>query len=155
MLTHVSPHPEPITLHAADQPVGPGYKPLGFWYEVDGDWRRWCRDDGMGKWVENGHLHELRLGDERILRISTVGALDRFTEEYGVPEVVAGLGRPLDRGIRWADIAESWDGIEIAPYHWTRRLEVSWYYGWDCASGCIWRPRGASLTPIGPVQVAP
>lgn len=28
-----------------------------------------------------------------------------------------------------------------APYQWRRRNErgFSWYYGWDCASGCIWR----------------
>jgi hypothetical protein len=42
--------------------------------------------------------------------------------------------------IEWRKVAERFDGIIIAPYIWQRRLDLesSWYYSWDCASGCIW-----------------
>jgi len=44
--------------------------------------------------------------------------------------------------INWPAVAEKYDGIIIAPYIWQRRLSDNpdhfWYYGWDCASGCIW-----------------
>lgn len=28
----------------------------------------------------------------------------------------------------------------ITPYCWPARMDpdLIWYYGWDCASGCIW-----------------
>ena len=42
--------------------------------------------------------------------------------------------------IDWAEVASKYDGIIISPYQWSLRLdmEMMWYYGWDCASGCIW-----------------
>ena len=44
--------------------------------------------------------------------------------------------------IDWPKVAERYDGIIIAPYQWSRRLDgPMWYYGWDCASGCVWRAR--------------
>ena len=42
--------------------------------------------------------------------------------------------------IRWQDVALDYQGILIAPYQWSLRLDKDfrWYYMWDCASGCIW-----------------
>lgn len=41
--------------------------------------------------------------------------------------------------INWPMVADRYQGIVIAPYLWSRRMDGGlWYYGWDCASGCIW-----------------
>lgn len=145
--THVSPDPGPIVIEPRVQPPGPGMKPKGFWYEVNADWRRWCRGE-MPHWIEGRYLHRLTLGEERMLNIRSVAELDAFADEYHVsewvPSHVDGRFFDLDLGVRWDLVAERYDGIEIAPYLWARRLDGGlWYYGWDCASGVIWNPRGA------------
>lgn len=40
----------------------------------------------------------------------------------------------------WLKVKQKYQGIIIAPYQWKCRMaqETKWYYGWDCASGCIW-----------------
>jgi len=49
--------------------------------------------------------------------------------------------------IDWEAVAKRYTGIEIEPYNWERRnsgpnnnysMSMLWYYGWDCASGCVW-----------------
>jgi len=41
--------------------------------------------------------------------------------------------------VDWEKISRQYSGIEINPYLWRRRLQGGmWYYGWDCASGCVW-----------------
>ena len=42
--------------------------------------------------------------------------------------------------IDWKKVKSKYQGIIIAPYQWSCRLNLdsNWYYGWDCASGCIW-----------------
>ena len=111
-------------------------KPIGLWYEVDRDWQRWCS-------IEHFRLgpfwgYELELDLDKILVLRTPQDLDRFTDEFG-SDGSLGVGVTY---IAWARVAERWGGIEIAPYQWERRLAFGmlWYYGWDCASGCIWEP---------------
>lgn len=76
-------------------------------------------------------------GGADVLHLSTCAQLDEFTAEFRVGGLFqadrGGLG-----GIAWTAVADRWDGIIIAPYQWTRRYDLAWYYGWDCASGCIW-----------------
>lgn len=124
-----------------------GFKPTGFWYEVDGDWRRWCRSESF---ETDGlfHLHRVELRSCHMRFIDTIEKLDQFHEEYKVPFYDSTRLSMID----WKRVGRNWDGIEIAPYQWERRLapEFLWYYGWDCASGCIWRPLDASVTYIGP-----
>ncbi len=145
--THVNGLPDQIILRERAQgPRGRGddMKPEGFWYEVDGDWRRWMVAEQWGLKTAN-HLHAVDLADCRMLTIATLDELDTFNEMYGVDN-----GHERFYGVRWADLAQEYDGIEIAPYQWKRRLAngMAWYYTWDVASGCIWRPRGATVTHI-------
>lgn len=151
--THVASTPDPIVLHDSDDSdsdsdsvAGDGLqKPAGFWYEVGGDWRRWAQSEGF---TIGGHLHSVKLNDCRVLRIKTLKELDAFHTEYGVQTSVFGITPD------WSRLREEWDGVEISPYQWERRLELDflWYYGWDCASGVIWRPKNALVTYLGPVQ---
>lgn len=122
------------------------YKPSGFWYEVDGGWRDWCASE-MPKWLTGKTVYRLDLDGERILTIRNVADFDVFDLRYSVGDDEKRYRRP-----DWGVVAKDFDGIEIAPYLWERRMNVMWYYGWDCASGVIWKPRGAHLELIGPVS---
>lgn len=148
--THLSMWAHDIVVEPREQDAQPQYKPEGIWYEVDGDWRRWNDAEGYFDSLTMT-LHRVELGDERMLYITTVDELDAFTAQYGVIEYVRHPfeAKPLrlERGIEWSRVADEYDGIEIAPYQWSRRLELSWYYGWDCASGVIWQPRGVKVAP--------
>lgn len=140
--------------HYTMKPVGPlrevkqpdvnseSFKPHGLWYGVNGEWEEWCRSE-MPEWITGGMLYAVRFGSEKVLRIESLDALDAFHAEYHRTHPQFSLLGYID----WPTVATRYDGIEIAPYQWQRRLEPGWlwYYGWDCASGCIWRPKGMTL----------
>src|SRR5690606_7527275 len=101
--THVSEKPGPILVEPRSQTIQPASKPNGFWYEVDADWRRWCRSE-MPHWIHGRHLHRVTLGEERLLTIASVAEMDDFNAEYLATEWAAGYSErygPLDKGIRW------------------------------------------------------
>lgn len=109
-------------------------KPDGFWVSVPGadDWPSWCRGEEFRAHTF-AHAAEVTLtADANVLLLGSPAALDDFTERFGGPSQLLG------RAIRWGVVARQYDGIVIAPYQWSRRHSLNWYYGWDCASGCIW-----------------
>ena len=81
-----------------------------------------------------------------VLIIDSLQKLDEFHVRF--PKA-----RPI-RSIDWVKVRKLYDGVEIAPYQYKRRLHpnFSWYYGWDCASGVIWRPKDAVVKYIGIVE---
>lgn len=38
----------------------------------------------------------------------------------------------------WPAVVSLYQGIVITPYQWSLRHKLTWYYGWDCASACVW-----------------
>ncbi len=106
-------------------------KPRGLWVSVDGpdDWPWWCREEQFCHIYAQNRFRVTLAESSGTLLLSSVADLLAFEESYGG-----------DHGlIRWPDVARKWRGIIIAPYQWTCRLSAGlWYYGWDCASGCIW-----------------
>lgn len=114
------------------------FKPKGLWVSVGPAWKEWCESEQFA-------LTDLTIETEivlrpraKVLRLRTVADLDRFTSEYRKPLTPE---RPdLGMAIDWPAMSLEYDGIVIAPYQWQRRLDdrTCWYYGWDCASGCIW-----------------
>jgi hypothetical protein len=123
------------------------YKPRGLWVsdaDAEDNWQDWCVGERfrLGA-LRNRHLVTLHEG-ANVLRIATTTELDWFTRGYSrAPEFAA--GDPFWEGhyIDWPEVTGQWDGIVITPYLWQRRLGEGcfWYYGWDCASGCIWNAR--------------
>lgn len=111
----------------------PMHKPVGFWYGFDDSWAEWCKG-------ENFNLDNLRVryhvqnDKARILVIDSIKKLDKMTRDFGVNGMA----------ITWNLIAMNYDGIEIPEYFWSRRF-VNWYYGWDCASGCIWNNENTKI----------
>lgn len=127
-----------------------GYaKPVGFWVSVGRDWERWCRDEEF-RLAHLEHVQQVTLVKKpNVLWIGSAPDLVSFTDRYAYdPEWVIEwrkkdrANRDMFKGhyIDWAAVGESYNGLIIAPYLWSMRLYdgVFWYYGWDCASGCIW-----------------
>lgn len=116
------------------------FKPHGLWVSVDGehDWLSWCQSEEFGI----GHLrYRIVLSEpERLLWLTTRDAVLDFTEQYDKPLEYPGYRFRKGYCIDWRRVAADWPGIIIAPYQWSLRLYelTHWYYGWDCASGCIW-----------------
>lgn len=133
-------------------------KPNGLWFSVEGkyDWKSWCL-------VENFevpslfHSYEIVLKPHsRILLIKTQEELFEFTKAYPLRTL-----RDADddtHQLNWMPVRIKYQGIIIAPYRWDCRLHMdsSWYYGWDCASGCIWDLDAIEkFTYLGYEKVAP
>lgn len=134
--THVSTR-QLTRIRSARQNAEPSHKPNGLWYEVGGDWRRWCRSE-MPDYVEGNLLYALRgISKLNMLYLTTPEEIRQFSNKYG--EKHWPFSREND-SINWKQVAAEYDGVEVAPYQWEIRHKVRWYYGWDVASGCIWRP---------------
>jgi len=148
----------PALFHHSDQPLTTvdsrdqenakrRWKPWGLWVSVDvkDNWVDWCKAEEFAlEKLEYQHLITLRDPTE-LLWITTALDLIAFTEEYGDPLEDRFLSIDI---IDWAKVAKEYPGIVIAPYQWSQRMELMWYYGWDCASGCIWD--AAVIAEVGP-----
>lgn len=120
------------------------YKPRGFWYEVNGEWREWCGAENFGT---GRYIHEVQLNDCNVLIIDTATKLDRFHNDFQIVQQLSPKFALIE--IDWKRVSDNYDGVEIAPYQYQRRYKFMWYYGWDCASGVIWRPKNATVTYVG------
>lgn len=161
-LEHYSGKPFTLEPRAYDQQPsqlrGVG-KPAGLWVSVKGedDWPSWCKAERFG---EDRLLFRQRvdIGSANVLLLDTVAKMHAFNQTYagGVasdtpPDIVGILGR-LNKD--WERVAAEYDGIIIAPYHWSLRManDFGWYYGWDCASGCLWNLSNVTLGPAEVVE---
>jgi hypothetical protein len=116
-------------------------KPAGLWYACGPEWIDWLESE-MPDWLENVRfVYEVVPNFKEILELNSVQDIRDFDAKYGVGSPYARRGSSYE--VRWQDVAEGVDGIEICPYQWSLRdSEVGWYATWDVASGCIWRPGG-------------
>jgi hypothetical protein len=112
-------------------------KPRGLWVSVDGDydWQSWCESKGFG--IGPIRYRVVLKSMDRVLQLTTSLEILVFTERYGHD---SGRYSFQDVAIHWDEVAKEYAGIIIAPYCWELRMDerTNWYYGWDCASGCIW-----------------
>lgn len=151
-------------------------KPNGFWYGFGTSWLKWCSSE-QPDWI-GGKLYLIGVDNLNILNINNEKELLNFTIEYGIDmqlnRIVKGSPEeiyfksvtsvkkqnrnfnrrreinPRNVSIDWKKVANEYDGIEINPMIYKLRLMgLSWYYTWDVAGGCIWKPRNATLTKIG------
>lgn len=138
--------------HFTDEPLGVLYsvkqifrdyrsefdKPKGLWISVDGndDWASWCRAENYP--LRSRRYKIILTPEAKVLVLKTAEEIFEFTEHYGRHV----YDRWHRQYIAWEVVAEEYQGIIIAPYQWRCRMqdETLWYYGWDCASGCIWNP---------------
>jgi hypothetical protein len=121
-------------------------KPNGLWFSVEGpdDWKEWCSS-------EKFCLERLRFSYEitlksnsKILHLKTPEEIFAFSKQYAYRSRprLSGYFNPEEdtHELNWVEIKKKYQGIIVSPYQWECRLDLSssWYYGWDCASGCIW-----------------
>lgn len=136
------------------------FKPRGLWVSDDSaeqNWQDWCvgEDFGLDRFA---YRTEVLLKDQsNILFIRTVEELDKFQDEYKW-DILAneryGKGSARYDYCRWSDVVARYDGIIITPYLWQRRLDgPMWYYGWDCASGCVWNGDVVELAESQPFNI--
>lgn len=122
-----------------------GFKPVGLWVSVDGDcgWREWCENERFN--LESlKHVSEVTLKpDANVLLIDSPEKLLAFNARFRREDDNLAI-----RNIAWGKVKALYDGLIIAPYQWKHRLDLMWYYGWDCASGVIW-----NLSAIAGVDV--
>jgi hypothetical protein len=113
-------------------------KPLGLWVscaDFENNWKDWCKSENF-RTDDFVYENQIILSPKaNILTLNGPFGLDAFTSQYG--EKTYRLGY-LEKIIDWKRVADDYQGIIIAPYVWERRMTLNWYYGWDCASGCIW-----------------
>lgn len=117
-----------------ERPFG---KPRGLFYSVGDEWVEWCKSE-MPKWLDDYRfMYEVVLVEDRVMRITTADALKSFDVEYGIgrSSAAAFFGEVVPD---WRRVAQTHGGIEIAPYQYSHRFNMTWYYGWDVASGCVW-----------------
>lgn len=129
-------------------------KPLGFWVSVagDDDWPAWCRAEEFCL-SSLEHVSEVKLVENaNILMVTNGLQLDAIHYTYGVDTdgfKPSGSDERRYWSMDWRKVAADCDGIIIAPYLWSHRLDgPMWYYGWDCASGVIW-----NLDAVASVEV--
>ena len=117
-------------------------KPTGFWVSVVGedDWYNWCKDSEYRVETLENEYDVVLSPDANILIIDTSEGVQSLADEYRLTQRhdASPLQAELYTYPDWARIKSKYDGIIIAPYQWSCRLDVFWYYSWDCASGCIW-----------------
>lgn len=140
-LSHWSPAPIG-KLH--DVPQFEASKPSGLWVSVDGEygWPEWNVDNEYSD-LDARHRYRVTLaGDADILWLTEPDQLHTFSRLYPADDGAARRWGDLvgmdPRFIDWPAVAARHQGIIITPYQWECRMETLWYYGWDCASGCIW-----------------
>ena len=110
-------------------------KPNGLWVSVigEGDWLSWCQSENFYtssmKWENEIVLKK----ENKVLHLSNRKELLEFQEENGLKSSWSNR-----YGIDWIKVSKKYQGLIIAPYDYESRWDISWYYTWDCASGCIW-----------------
>jgi len=116
-------------------------KPKGLWYAVGNDWLQFvAREFGGGF---GPHLFKIDINPSAMIMIHDHDSFIRFANEYGIKDdpLAIFMNRvETIMNIDWIRVASDYSGIEISPYMGRFRLSNHmWYYGWDVASGCIWR----------------
>lgn len=107
-------------------------KPKGLWYGIGDSWISFLQNE-MPTYVEK-FLYEIEIFPEKILLIDNEERFKLFYEKYKADKFGG-----TDDDIDWKMVSGDFSGIEINPYFWNFRLKYNWYYGWDVASGCIWK----------------
>ncbi len=121
-------------------------RPLWVSDENDYGWREWCRQEEFRVDLLK-HAYEITFKPGlKVLQITNPNELLQFTRTFVSrdPQFARNSSRVIrNMFLDWIEITAAFDAVLITPYQWSMRLDarVSWYYGWDCASGVVMDPR--------------
>ena len=119
-------------------------KPSGLWYGCGTEWLNFA-DTGLPGYLNNvNYIYEIEISDS-VLKIDSNEDFDTFYWHFHQPYSRGSISNPIN----WPEVKGEYDGIEICPYLYKKRMDFDWYYPWDVASGCIWNPKGIKkISPI-------
>ena len=111
-------------------------KPVGLWLSDESQrqsWSAWCR-------AEEYATAGLRYRTDFSCDTEKWSVLDDEDKVVAFGETFTDPMNPEGLKIDWPRVAGRYSGIIISPYQWNMRLHTRarWYYGWDCASACVW-----------------
>jgi hypothetical protein len=110
-------------------------KPVGLWISVDGedDWLNWCKRENWGLERLSRRYRIFLRPDHNIRILTDVSSILDFSKEFAVEP-------PSTTLLYWDRIKRLYQGLIISPFQFNLHIccDCSWYYGWDCESGCIW-----------------
>lgn len=115
-------------------------KPNGLWYAIGTEWLDWIESE-MPHWKGNV-LYKIEINPQSMCMIKTKEQFLNFNKKYSESRKYGVSVSDKHKDINWGRVAEDYSGIEIAPYRSEFRHKYLWYYGWDVASGCIWKRDG-------------
>lgn len=122
-----------------EQDARPERKPHGLWVSVEGGdaygWREWGLENSFGCF---DHRFSVNLAPDHNVLITNDLVSFHLAYAKALPSSDPDWRYEL---IDWAAVARHHQGIVIPIYQWHHRFDGianHWYYGWDCASGCIW-----------------
>ncbi len=153
--------PNPVRLRRMNYLQSGHPKPNGLWFDANGEWKQWCEATQFPLEALRYRHTVTILDDSRILFLRKAKDIDAFTREYGRSrfgriqllqnaedadaftreygrDLFGDIHRQFDNYIVWEDVARKYSGIIIVPYSHSRAQAYLWYYGWGCASGCVW-----------------
>jgi hypothetical protein len=131
---------EPLEFDASrsyPQPDGdPFRKPTGLWLSDESGygWREWC--EGEEFHLEGlAHATPFECDTSTWCVLKSSDEILEFSRKFRVH--IVDFAFPT---IDWRDVKKEFGGILVTPYDWKLRLDsrCHWYYGWDCASACVW-----------------
>lgn len=119
-------------------------KPSGLWLsdETDLGWKQWCTNEDWNT-SDLRHCSQFDCDTSRWLCIGNLEQILEFTSKY---KKHGSYHNPID----WGRVKQDYSGIIITPYLWRARMNLHWYYGWDCASACVWDL--STVTMMGPME---
>jgi hypothetical protein len=82
----------------------PGAKPQGLWYDVEGEWERWCREEDTRGVKPESVRYRLKLDHSIMLLLSTAASLWEFSRHYRLGKH-SGAG---DEYIDWSRVASEY-----------------------------------------------
>jgi hypothetical protein len=152
---------DPVKLRGMSYAQSGHPKPNGLWFDVNGSWKRWC-EAVQFRPEDLRCRHTVTILDaSRVLFLRNEKDIDVFMRQYG--HDISGNIQPLQSSedldafarqygsdlfadilgqfsnyIMWGEVVEKHSGIIIDPYFRARSRTYLWYYGWNCAGGCIW-----------------
>lgn len=106
------------------------HKPAGLWYSCNDDWKRWVEYEMPQWWDSYEYKYKININSSSVLQINNVDDFEKFEKLF--------ISEKRPSAINWGKVSTYFDGIEICPYQWDKRMSSDWYYTWDVASGCIW-----------------
>ena len=110
-----------------------GFKPQGLWLGLGDNWLQYIKDNDMTDWIsEYCSAFSIELGSN-ILILKDKEDYVNFTKRYS----------KNSSNIKWEVVARKYDGIvAYQPRRFALDRSLSWTYGWDITSACIWNSEG-------------